>query len=530
MTLLPGDVILTGTPEGVGPMQVGDEVEVSIEGLGSLTNTVAPAMTPDRPPSRVRMAPSPTGSPHVGLARTALFNWAFARHHGGTFVFRIEDTDHARNTEESYDGLIEVMQWLGLDWDEGPVKGGDYGPYRQSERTDIYRDVLARLRGTRFTYDCYCTTDEVDGAAQGVRLQGDGLRRLLPRAVRRAGGGVRGRGPQARRPLPDARRRSLTWDDLVRGEITFETEFVPDFALCRANGDPLYTLVNPVDDALMEITHVLRGEDLLSSTPRQLALYEALTELGIAKAVPRFGHLPYVMGEGNKKLRQARPQGAPDRLPRRGLPARGSAQLPGPARLGDRRRPRRVHPRRDGGGVRDRGRQPQPGPLRREEGRRDQRAPTCGCCRSRRSPSGCCRSSRPPACSRDLVPDATQLLDQAMPLVAERINKLTEAVPMLGFLFVDEDAFAARRREIDEPGREVVRAAHDAVAGLAEWSTAAIQEALQAELVERARAQAAGRVRAGAGRRHRSPGVAPAVRVAGAARSRAQSRPPAERR
>ena len=107
---------------------------------------------------RVRMAPSPTGSPHVGLARTALFNWAFARHHGGTFVFRIEDTDAARNTEESYEGLIEVMQWLGLDWDEGPLKGGPFGPYRQSERSAIYADVLAKLRDSKFTYDCYCSS------------------------------------------------------------------------------------------------------------------------------------------------------------------------------------------------------------------------------------------------------------------------------------------------------------------------------------------------------------------------------------
>src|SRR6476619_3650711 len=122
--------------------------------------------SPDRPgsprPVRVRMAPSPTGSPHVGLARPALFNWAFARHHGGTFVFRIEDTDAARNTQESYDSLIDLLQWLGLDWDEGPLKGGPFGPYRQSERSATYADVLARLRASSYTYDCYCTTEEVE--------------------------------------------------------------------------------------------------------------------------------------------------------------------------------------------------------------------------------------------------------------------------------------------------------------------------------------------------------------------------------
>ena len=230
------------------------------------------------------MAPSPTGSPHVGLARTALFNWAFARHHGGTFVFRIEDTDAARNTQESYDGLFEVMRWLGLDWDEGPDVGGPFAPYRQSERDDIYADVLERLRGRPSrTYDCYCTNDEVEARRKAAGSKVHGVRRLLPRPERGAGRGLRGRGaqPVVRFRMPDG---EITFDDLVRGEITFHTDHVPDFALARANGDPLYTLVNPVDDALMEITHVLRGEDLLSSTPRQIALYDALSEIGIAHA------------------------------------------------------------------------------------------------------------------------------------------------------------------------------------------------------------------------------------------------------
>ena len=120
------------------------------------------------------MAPSPTGSPHVGLVRTALYNWAYARHHGGTFVFRIEDTDAARNTQESYDALLDLFRWLGLDWDEGPEVGGDHGPYRQSERGDIYRDVLERLHESKYTYDCYCTTEEVDARrkATGSKVMG----------------------------------------------------------------------------------------------------------------------------------------------------------------------------------------------------------------------------------------------------------------------------------------------------------------------------------------------------------------------
>ena len=256
---------------------------------------------------RVRFCPSPTGSPHVGLARTALFNWAFARHHGGTFVFRIEDTDAARDSEESYDTLLEVMRWLGFDWDEGPEVGGPHAPYRQSERGEIYADALERLRGSSRTYDCFCTNEEVEARRKesGSKVQGyDGFcRELTPEQV--AAFAAEHRQPVVRFRMPDGQ---ITFDDLVRGEITFDTQHVPDFALARANGQPLYTLVNPVDDALMGITHVLRGEDLLSSTPRQIALYDALQEIGLATATPRFGHLPYVMGQGNKKLSKRDPE------------------------------------------------------------------------------------------------------------------------------------------------------------------------------------------------------------------------------
>ena len=234
---------------------------------------------------RVRFCPSPTGSPHVGFARTALYNWAFARHHAGTFVFRIEDTDKERSTEESLNAIIDLMRWLGLDWDEGPEVGGPHAPYFQSERGDLYADALAKLKQSRFTYDCYCTTEEAAARrkAAGSKVQGyDGFCRELTQEQVDAFV-ADGRQPVVRFRMPDG---SITWNDLVRGEVTFETEFVPDYALCRANGDPLYTLVNPVDDALMEITHVLRGEDLLSSTPRQIALYEALKEIGIAKTTP----------------------------------------------------------------------------------------------------------------------------------------------------------------------------------------------------------------------------------------------------
>ncbi len=261
-------------------------------------------------PVRVRFCPSPTGSPHVGLARTALFNWAFARHHGGTFVFRIEDTDASRDSVESYETLLEVMRWLGFDWDEGPEVGGPFAPYRQSERYDVYADVAARLLEAGRAYHCYCSQEELDERNERARAEGrtpgyDGHCRSLTEE-QRAAYEAQGRRPVVRFRMPD---HAITFDDLVRGEITFQSEHVPDYVLVRGSGHPLYTLVNPVDDALMEITHVLRGEDLLSSTPRQLALYDALAELGIGTGrPPRFGHLPYVMGQGNKKLSKRDPE------------------------------------------------------------------------------------------------------------------------------------------------------------------------------------------------------------------------------
>ncbi|MEV7088127.1 glutamate--tRNA ligase [Streptomyces sp. NPDC093085] len=260
-------------------------------------------------PVRVRFCPSPTGNPHVGLVRTALFNWAYARHTGGSLVLRIEDTDAARDSEESYVQLLDALRWLGLDWDEGPEVGGPHAPYRQSQRMDLYRDVAEKLQAAGHAYRCYCTTEELDARRDAARAAGrpsgyDGHCRDLS-AEQRAAYEAEGRGSIVRFRMPD---EPITFTDLVRGELTFTPENVPDYGIVRANGAPLYTLVNPVDDALMGITHVLRGEDLLSSTPRQVALYQALIELDLASEVPSFGHLPYVMGEGNKKLSKRDPQ------------------------------------------------------------------------------------------------------------------------------------------------------------------------------------------------------------------------------
>ncbi|MDO4029026.1 glutamate--tRNA ligase [Clavibacter michiganensis] len=274
-----------------------------------MTETTAhPVTTATGTDVRVRFCPSPTGTPHVGLIRTALFNWAYARHTGGKLVFRVEDTDAARDSEESYEQLIEALRWLEIDWDEGEGVGGPHAPYRQSQRTDLYLDVIRKLTESGHLYESYATAEEIEArnraAGRDPKMGYDNFERDLTEAERQAFRDE-GRSPALRLRVPDT---DLSFDDLVRGTVTFPAGSFPDFVLVRPNGAPLYTLVNPVDDALMGITHVLRGEDLLSSTPRQIALYHALIDIGVADAIPRFGHLPYVMGEGNKKLSKRDPE------------------------------------------------------------------------------------------------------------------------------------------------------------------------------------------------------------------------------
>ena len=257
---------------------------------------------------RVRFCPSPTGTPHVGLIRTALFNWAWARHNGGTFVFRIEDTDAERDSEESYQQLLDALSWLGLNWDEGVEVGGPHAPYRQSERGEIYQDIISKLLDAGHLYESFVTADEMKQRnidnGRDTQQGYDNHERDLTDAEREAFI-AEGRQPALRLRVPD---EDLSFDDLVRGPISFPAGSTIDFVLVRPNGAPLYTFVNPVDDALMGITHVLRGEDLLSSTPRQIALYRALIDIGVTERIPRFGHLPYVMGEGNKKLSKRDPE------------------------------------------------------------------------------------------------------------------------------------------------------------------------------------------------------------------------------
>jgi len=250
---------------------------------------------------KVRFAPSPTGDLHVGNIRTALFDWAYARHTGGTFLFRIEDTDTTRVTDEYIQAAIDTLKWLGLNWDEGPEVGGDNGPYLQSQRLGIYAEWAQKFLDQKDAYHCYCSAEELEAVREAQRAANvapgyNGHCRDLT-ADQIAGYKGEGRLPVVRMRMPDG---GTTFNDLIRGDVSFDHKFVPDFVLVRGDGSPLYTLAVAVDDVLMKVTHVLRGEVLLSSTPRQIRVYQAM---GLApEDYPVFAHLPFVMGQDNAKL------------------------------------------------------------------------------------------------------------------------------------------------------------------------------------------------------------------------------------
>jgi glutamyl-tRNA synthetase len=248
---------------------------------------------------RVRMPPSPTGRFHLGNARTAVHNWLFARRHAATFILRIEDTDPARSTPENVAVILDAMRWLGLDWDEGPEAGGDRGPYFQSQRFGLYRATADRLLEQGDAYPCYCTPDELEQRRRDMQEKG-----LPPRYDRRCRDlshadrerlASEGRPAAVRFALPD--QGAVAWDDLVRGRIEFQNSELDDFVLLRSDGTPTYLLACVVDDSGMAISHVLRGEDLISSAPRQLHIYRALD-----LDVPLFGHLPLILGTDRAKL------------------------------------------------------------------------------------------------------------------------------------------------------------------------------------------------------------------------------------
>ena len=250
-------------------------------------------------PLRVRFAPSPTGHLHVGNARTALFNWLLARGQGGTFILRIEDTDAERSTAVSEASILEDLRWLGLDWDEGPDAGGPHGPYRQSERLQLYLSYARDLIGRGLAYHCFCSPEQLEAerqaafaANQPAKYSGRCRALSAEESQRRVSGGELA---AIRFAVPAD--RDVTFQDIVRGDVTFSTAVIGDPVILRSDGRPAYNFAVVVDDALMEITCVIRGEDHISNTPRQVLIYEAL-----GFEPPRFAHLSLVMGPDHAPL------------------------------------------------------------------------------------------------------------------------------------------------------------------------------------------------------------------------------------
>ena len=437
---------------------------------------------------RVRFCPSPTGLPHVGLIRTVLFNWAYARHTGGKLVFRIEDTDAARDSEESYQQLLDALRWLKIDWDEGVELGGPHAPYRQSQRHHIYREVLDKLIAAGAVYESYSTAEEIDARneanGRAKQLGYDNYDRDLT-DEQKAAFRAEGREPAWRLRVPD---EDLTYVDLIRGEVTFPAGSFPDFVLVRAGGVPLYPFVNPVDDALMGITHVIRGEDLMPSTARQLALYSALVDAGVTSFVPRFAHMPLVLGEeGNKKLSKRDPKA--DLFLQRDKGFIHEGLLNYLALLGW-----SIGPDRDVFSLEELVAafdivDVNPNPARFDQ----KKAESINGDHIRMlQPRDFADRLVPYLAAAGVVdenptPAQAAMLASAAPLVQERMQLLGEAPGLLGFLFVDEvsyddDAVAS----LPANANEVLVASVAALELVpeAEFHTAAVQEALSSALIE----------------------------------------------
>jgi glutamyl-tRNA synthetase len=423
---------------------------------------------------RTRIEPAPSGSIHVGNARTALYNYLFARQQGGTFVLRIADTDAKRATDENYRAVLEDLRWLGVEWDEGPEGGGDHGPYRQSERFERYASLVLKFVDDGHAYRCYCTPEELEERrkqAQGERRTPgyDGRCRDLNDAER-AAFEAEGRSFAIRFKVP--RGRTITFEDVVRGTITTDGDQIPDFIIQRSDGSPTYMLAAAADDALMNITHIIRGEDLIPATPRQLLLREAMA----IYEVPVFAHLPLIVSDDGKPLSKRWGDVAVSSYRERGfLP---EAMMNYLALLG--------------WSYDD----------RTNIFSRDELVEKFSLERVGRNPAAFdvaklewlnghyIRELKPdelaerlvPFCTREGIPadspEGRTLLESVVPLLSERLKRLDEAPGMIRFLFSDVDpdekAAAALRDQAEYLGE--VKGALDE---LSEWTTAAIEEALR---------------------------------------------------
>jgi glutamyl-tRNA synthetase len=444
-------------------------------------------VTDDRRGVRVRFPPSPTGDLHVGNIRTALYDWAFARRTGGTFVLRIEDTDKARVTDAYIDSALDTLRWLGLDWDEGPSVGGPYGPYLQSQRLDIYADWARRFYEAGAAYHCYCTQEEIAARRAAARAAGgpsgyDGhCRDLTPAQI--AAYEAEGRKPVLRLRMPEG---STTFTDVIRGEITVSHRDVPDFVLVRADGSPLYTLAVAVDDVLMNITHIVRGEDLLSSTPRQIAVYRAM---GVEDAdFPVFAHLPLVQGPDGQRLSKRHGVTSVNWYREQGFLPEAICNYM--ALLGwSPGENRELFTLEDMAAEFDLAR------VNKNAAKFDARkleAINGDKIRALAADDFAARIvpflakaglvSEPPSDER------ARLIKEGAPLIQERISKLTEAPGMLGFLLVDEDAFTVdpedAAKALTAGTAETLNASVKALEGIAEWTVAQIEAALRTALID----------------------------------------------
>lgn len=432
---------------------------------------------------RVRFAPSPTGDLHVGNIRTALFDWAYARHTGGKLIFRIEDTDRERVTDEYIQRAIDTLRWLGLEWDEGPEVGGPYGPYLQSQRLDIYTQWAQTFLKNGDAYNCYCSTEELEARREKQRELNqapgyDGKCRSLTDAEIQSFV-AQGRKPVIRMRMPDGETR---FTDLIRGEVVFEHKYVPDFVLMRADGSPLYTLAVAVDDVLMKVTHVLRGEDLLSSTPRQIRVYQAMNVK--PEDYPYFAHLPFVMGQDNAKLSKRngevsiawyREQGfLPEAIcnylallgwspgdDRENISMQELVQLFTVERVNS--SPARFDMKK----------------LEAINGDKI-RALTLEDFLNRALPF----------LLKDGVITGTEsevsVVKAALPIIQERIARMNEVTAMLKFLFVDQVEFEAEAaaKISEEPAQHVIKKSLEVLQSLDDWSHSKIEEKLRAALLE----------------------------------------------
>ena len=437
---------------------------------------------------RVRFAPSPSGDLHVGNIRTALYDWAYARRTGGTFVLRIEDTDKTRVTQEYIDSALDTLRWLGLDWDEGPEVGGPYGPYRQSERMASYAEWAQRFLETGHAYHCYCTQEELAERRAAARAGAGGptgydghCRDLTPEHV--AAYQAEGRQPVLRFRMPDG---STTFTDLVLGEVTVDHAHVPDFVLVRADGSPLYTLAVAVDDVLMKITHVVRGQDLLSSTPRQIAVYRAMDvpEDGF----PVFAHLPYVLGKDGQRLSKRNGVVSVNWYAREGfLPEAICNYLAllgwSPGENRESLTLAEMAAEFDLGRVSKNPAQFDAVKLEAINGDKIRAL----------DPADFAARITPFLQRAKLIADPVseqeaRLIEVGAPLIQERISRLTEAVGMLGFLFTAEAEFKidpGDAAKVLTPGAApVLKATEAALADVTPWTAEAIKDALHHALVE----------------------------------------------